>query len=299
MQKNAFRRRHAAFAAFVFLAFASCRTENNSDDLEGYPPAFSKIVVVIGENERSGVVYGNTADAPYINSLANSGAMFTSSFGIQHPSQPNYLCLLSGSNQNINDNFKPSAHLTTANLAHELFKKGKTFACFSEGLPYTGSDDTISGLYVRRHNPVANWTGAGENQVPFSFNRPFTDFPTGFAQLPDVSFVIPNLCNDGHDVCPPFNNRTRQFDHWVEANLSAYAGWCINNNSLLIITYDEDDWSADNRIATVFYGAAVKKGTYSNTINHYTVLRTIEDAMRLSKHAGNAATQNAIDYCWE
>ena len=36
---------------------------------------------------------------PYINSLASAGALFTKSYAITHPSQPNYLELFSGSNQ--------------------------------------------------------------------------------------------------------------------------------------------------------------------------------------------------------
>jgi acid phosphatase len=152
---------------------------------------------------------------------------------------------------------------------------------------------------VRRHNPVANWTGTGVNQVPEYFNHPFSEFPSHYWRLPDVSFVVPNLCSDGHDICPPINNRTLQFDHWVEVHFSAYADWAVSNNSLLVVTYDEDDWSADNRIATVFYGAHVKQGSYNNHITHYTLLRTIEDAMRLAQHSGAAAAERPIDFCWE
>jgi hypothetical protein len=83
-------------------------------------------------------------------------------------------------------------------------------------------------------------------------------------------------------VCAPDSNRTKQFDHWLEINLSAYANWCALNNSLLIITYDEDDSSGNNRIAAVFYGAHVKQGIYTETINHFKILQTIEDLMKLT-----------------
>jgi len=297
MIKKSHQKKNLVYVAIVLSLLASCRTENRPDEI--HVPAFNKIVVVIGENERASTIFDNLIDAPYINSLANAGAKFTSSFAIQHPSQPNYLCLFSGSNQGINDNNKPAAHFTTPNLARELFNVGKIFACYSEDLPYTGFDDSASSLYARKHNPVANWTGPGKNQVPFSFNRTFTEMPSDFSQLPDVSFVIPNLCNDGHDLCLPDTNRTKQFDRWVENNFSAYANWCAHHNSLLIVTYDEDDWSGNNRIATVFHGAHVKQGVYSSTINHYTILHTVEDAMKLTKHAGAAANESPVDYCWE
>ena len=167
-------------------------------------------------------------------------------------------------------------------------------------MPSIGYDGSSSGEYKRKHNPLANWMGSGANQVSSSLNMRFSDFPSNYNNLPDVSFVIPDECGDGHDVCPPINNRTRQYDTWIQTHLEAYRQYCSNpaNNSLLIVTYDEDDFTPTNRITTVFYGAHVLVGTYSHGINHYNVLRTIEDAMGLTTHAGSAATNSPITYCW-
>lgn len=88
-----------------------------------------------------------------------------------------------------------------------------------------------------------------------------------------------------------------QGDAWLQANLDGYAQWAKTHNSLLIVTWDEDDYSSGNKIATIFYGEKVKTGTYTETINHYTVLRTIEDMYGLSPVA-NAATATAITDCW-
>lgn len=260
-------------------------------------PQFSHIVVVIGENTNASAVFGS-ANAPYINALAAVGAKFTNSYALFHPSQPNYLGLYSGSNQGVTNDNTITTKYTTANLGKELINAGKTYKTYSEGLPSVGYDGSSSGNYVRKHNPAANWMGTGTNQIPTSTNQPFTAFPTNFNNLPSVAFVIPDLCNDGHDVCPPINNKTRQYDSWIETNLDAYKQWCINNNSLLIVTYDEDDFTATNKISTVFYGANVITGVYNQTINHYNVLRTLEDANSTSTHAGAAATATPINFCW-
>lgn len=53
--------------------------------------------------------------------------------------------------------------------------------------------------------------------------------------------------------------------------------WASQHNSLLILTWDEDDRSAKNKIPTVFVGPMVKSGSYRVKSNHYTVLRTVED----------------------
>ena len=53
------------------------------------------VVIVIEENHSFASIIGSSS-APYINSLAQQGALFTQSFGVEHPSQPNYLDLFSG-----------------------------------------------------------------------------------------------------------------------------------------------------------------------------------------------------------
>lgn len=260
-------------------------------------PAFSHIVIVMGENTASTAVFGSSS-APYINALAAQGAKFTNSFALSHPSQPNYLQFYSGSNQGITNDNANATKFTTANLGSELITAGKTYTTYSDGLPSVGYDGTTSGTYVRKHNPAANWMGTGINQIPTTTNQPFTAFPTNFNNLPSVCLVIPDMCHDGHDSCAPISNKILQYDTWVSQNLDTYKQWCINNNSLLIVTYDEDDFTPTNKIATVFYGANVVVGTYSQTINHYNVLRTIEVANSLTTHAGSAATATTIDYCW-
>ena len=65
-------------------------------------PTPAHVVVVVEENHSYDEVIGNSG-APYINSLATQGALFTNSYAIEHPSQPNYLDLFSGSNQGVTD----------------------------------------------------------------------------------------------------------------------------------------------------------------------------------------------------
>src|SRR5947199_7778587 len=68
-------------------------------------PAPDHVVVVIEENHSYEDVIGNP-QMPYVNSLAQQGASFTSAYALFHPSQPNYLALFSGSNQEVIDNLQ-------------------------------------------------------------------------------------------------------------------------------------------------------------------------------------------------
>src|SRR4051794_20474612 len=71
------------------------------------PPLWDHVVVVIEENHSQTSIISDTPitsttdGAPYINELATGGVRFNNMYALMHPSQPNYLELFSGSNQNI------------------------------------------------------------------------------------------------------------------------------------------------------------------------------------------------------
>ena len=259
-------------------------------------PVPDHIVILILENHNYASIIGSLY-APHINVLANDGssALFTHSFAIEHPSQPNYLDLYSGSNQGITDDNLPSGiPFMTANLGRELIDASHSFATYSEDLPSVGYNGETWGAYARKHNPAANWMGTGQNQIPLITNQPFTAFPKDFTQLPTVSYVIPNQDNDMHNGTDPSTITTA--DNWMYNNLNNYIEWAKAHNSLFILTFDEDDDSQNNHIVTIFNGAMVAAGTYSDHIDHYNILSTIEDIYGLP-HAGNASS--AISNCWK
>jgi acid phosphatase len=243
-------------------------------------------VIVVMENHTYGAVIGSP-QAPYLNQLARQGALFTDSHGVTHPSEPNYLALFSGSTQGISDDSCPH-RFTAANLGSELIAAGQSFAGYSEDLPATGSAVCASGGYARKHVPWINFVN-----LPAADSKPFSAFPAGnYARLPTVSFVIPNLCDDMHD-CPVATG-----DTWVKAHLSGYARWAATHDSLLIVTWDENDDSPGNQIPTIFAGQRVRSGRYAQPITHYNALRTIENLYRLPV-LGRAATASPISGIWK
>jgi phosphatidylinositol-3-phosphatase len=250
-------------------------------------PAPVHIVIVIEENKPDSSVIGSKP-APYINALANSGANMTQSFAETHPSEPNYLALFAGNTFGLTSDACPVNAGAAPNLASELLVAGYSFAGFSEDLPAVGSTACSAGKYARKHAPWANFTNVpAANSLPFSaFNN-----RSDYASLPTVSFVIPNLDNDMHD------GTIAQADTWLYNNLSHYANWAVGNNSLLIITFDEDDGGSENQIPTIIYGGHVKPGSYSETITHYSVLSTIEEMYGLPR-TGLAANAPAITDIW-
>ncbi|WP_035791872.1 alkaline phosphatase family protein [Kitasatospora mediocidica] len=249
-------------------------------------PLPAHVVVVVEENHSYDDIIGDTADAPYINSLADQGALMTSSFGVSHPSEPNYMALFGGSTFGLSSDSCPVSEGTKANLGSELLAAGDTFKGYSEGLPSAGSTKCTSGSYARKHAPWANFSN-----IPAADQQPYTAFPTNYSSLPTVSFVIPNLNDDMHD------GSIAQGDSWLQSKLSNYATWAAANNSLLIVTWDEDDYTESNQIPTIVVGAHVAPGQYSETINHYNLLATLEQMYGLAK-VGSSSSAAPITDIW-
>ncbi len=279
-----------AFKTGVLLGLCAVSLTTLEPARAGELPHPDHIVLVILENKSFGAIVGNR-DAPYLNHLVRIGALFTNSHAVAHPSEPNYLALFSGSTHDLADDSCPHLY-QDANLSTRLAAAGKTFAIYSEGLPETGFTGCVAQRYARKHNPVVNWQGMN---VTASQNRPFSDFPTKYWDLPNVSFVVPDVINDMHDG--PSATSIPVGDRWLREHLAAYERWARVHNSLLVVTFDEDDWSDNNHIPTIIAGAGVRHGRYHEAISHYDLLRTITDMFGL-KPLGASEQARAIDGPW-
>src|SRR5262249_13192390 len=143
------------------------------------------------------------------------------------------------------------------NLARQLLDAGLTFVGYSEDLPAAGYQGCSQGQYAAKHNPWADF-----DNVPATANQPLTALPTDYAALPTVSMIVPNMCNDMHDCT------THTGDDWAKANVEGYLQWAGSHNSLLVVTFDEDDDTPDNHIITLAAGPMVRAGRYAEPVDH-------------------------------
>lgn len=247
-------------------------------------PTADHVMVVVFENEDAKDIVGDP-DAPYLTSLAKAGANFTDAHGETHPSQPNYLALFSGSTQGLTDDSCPHT-FSGPNLGGQLLAAGHSFVGYAEGLPKAGYTGCSTGDYARKHSPWVDFPGLSAAQ-----NQPYSALPKKFSNLPTVSFVVPNLCHDMHDC------GVAAGDRWARDHLSGYVDWAMKNNSLLIVTFDEDGGSEGNHIATMLVGPMVQPGTSDQRIDHYSLLRTVEDMYGL-RPLGQAAQASPITGVW-
>jgi acid phosphatase len=253
--------------------------------------AIKHITVVLMENYDYSQVIGNSA-APFINSFAKANALFTNSHAITHPSEPNYLALFSGSTQGLTSDACPVT-FSGANLASELAAKGLSFAGYAEDMPsshsacsaYASSSVASKYLYWRKHVPWADFTN-----VPSGDFHAYTGPLSSLAA--QVTFITPNICDDMHDC------GVAAGDKWAANNLPSIVNYDKANDGLLILTSDEGEYSSTNQVMTIFAGPMVKPGQYSEYINHYSILRLIEQnfGLPLLSGATTAATVTTAAY---
>lgn len=277
----------ATLLSLVFVSAARAERLPRPGHAEHLPHP-DHVVIVIEENHGYAQIMDERNSASYIHALAKRGMLFTRSYGVSHPSQPNYLALFSGSTQGIS-NDACLGSFNNDNLASTLMDGGFSFATFSESLPATGYLGCAAGAYQRKHNPAANWQGT---RLPAGVNMRFADFPQDFSGLPTVSFVIPDQDNDMHD------GSFEAADEWLKTRIAPYVDWAMTHNSLLILTWDEDDFRGDNRIVTILAGQMVKPGTSAQRIDHYSVLRTLLDFYDLPALGASRDTK-AISGMWK
>ena len=237
---------------------------------------YDHIVVVIEENKSFNTVI-NSSDAPYMNYLAQNGTLFTNAHFSSRPSQTNYIVLFSGHLHGIQCN-QIYPKINAPNLYTALNEVGQSFICYSEDLPHAGYDQKVYNGYVRKHNPSCQFSN-----VPSYINQPFSSFSShNFNTLPTVSFVVPNQDHNAHD------GTLQEADGWLYQNISKYAEWCKQNNSLLIVLFDEPETNLelDVTIPLIFYGSGVTPSINNEYANHQSVVKYILNMYKTKETLG-------------
>jgi acid phosphatase len=129
---------------------------------------------------------------------------------------------------------------------------------------YTGGD---KGLYTKRHNPLAYLSDVAENSAQAMNLVPFTQFSADLSSysFPSYSFIVSNLCHDGHD-CP-----LGSADAWLQSNIAPLVSNAqFQRDGLLIVLFDEatdaDRRHGGGRVGWVAVSGRSKRGYRSTTL---------------------------------
>ena len=245
------------------------------------PTTYQHVVWIVFENKPDSAIIGS-ASAPYTNTLASQCGVASNFFAETHPSLPNYIAMTSGSTQGITDDAAPSSHPLAV---PSIFSQVASWRSLQESMPSNCALND-SYPYAVKHNPAAYYTG---------IRTACASFDVPLASTPDISaaytFVTPNLCNDMHDCSVSTG------DSWLSTFLPKILGSTAytSGSTAIFITWDEDDSSASNQIATLVIAPSVPVGTrVATTFNHYSMLRTTEELLGLNTYLGGAATATSM-----
>lgn len=277
---------------------------------------FDRVLIIVLEN----VDYERAIRDPSLAALASQGASFTNFHAMFHPSYPNYLAMIAGTDFGLHRrgsylgdrqvNFpNDAAHKT---IADRLIAAGLDFKQYAEELPAGTCPWNISGLhladkrgnYVRRHVPFLSFREVQEKWCDRVVGVDSGKSDNYFVQdakkgLVAYSFYTPNMNHDGHDT------NAEVAGAWVKKFLDESFPEKLRKGTLVIVTFDESGGNEDNRIYTVFLGDMVKPANQQDprVINmrysHYSVLRTIEDNFGLEPLTANDRDAQPIMGIWK
>jgi predicted small lipoprotein YifL len=249
----------------------------------------SHVVVIVMENREYGEVIGD-ASSPYVNGLAGRGALATNYYAIGHPSLPNYIALLAGSQLGIHSDCTDCSAPGLA-LPNQLDGAGVSWRAYLEDMPAACYRGAGSGGYAKKHNPFIYFGQIADNPGRCAAVVPLTrlagDLRSG--RLPAFAWISPNLCDDGHDCSNATADRfLARLVPFIMAGLGSH-GW-------LAVTWDEGTSEAGccrlargGHVPLVLVGPDVRAGRRIGApADHYSLLGLIEDAFGLPRLRGAA-----------
>lgn len=220
------------------------------------------------------------------------------------------------------------------NLASQLRAKGLGWRAYLEDLPAPGSLAIFSPeranapaqLYAAKHTGFTNFASvhadADLDRELVGFDALHDDLRSG--NVPAFALVVPNQCNEMHGLTGPkapadcrddasLVRRGDAFAAALVAEITASPVWTARNQqTAIVITWDENG-SADRATGTqsccvadahnpgggriptlVLTNHGPRRVTDATAYDHYSLLRTIEDALGLGEHLRHADDASVV-----
>lgn len=271
----------------------------------GTPQSYQHVFLIMMENTGYNSLIGNT-NAPWLNTVARTYTVMTHAYAEAHPSQPNYLAITSGATQGVQSDATVTVH--AHNLVDQLEARGKSWKAYMQSLSAHGNINKLAtsmGDYARKHNPFVSYADIQRSPARMARIVDFNQFATDLANraVPDFAWISPDVCHDMHgratlnpgDPCGSAQGAIRLGDNFLRstvAEIMQSSSW--TGNSLILITWDEDDTSSDTSsgCCTANPGGghiltlAIQHGqraprSISTPVNHYSLLATLEESWQL------------------
>jgi hypothetical protein len=263
-------------------------------------PRLDHVAVIVMENHEYGQVIGQR-HARWITRQAHRFGLASRFYAISHPTLPNYLAVTGGSTFGTNSDCT-TCHVNKPSIASELDQAGVSWRAYMEDMPKPCYKPTSvqdeHGRYAKHHNPFFYYDSirAGPDcrkVVPYSrLRRDLSGNPPRFI------WITPNLCHDMHDCSVAAGNR------WLRRNVPDLVRG-LGPKSAVFLTWDEGTSDRGccrgaahgGHVPTIVLGSAARQHAVTREhLDHYGLLRTVEEALRvpLLGHSAHARTLAAL-----
>lgn len=262
------------------------------------PPAtYSHVVVIMEENFSYDDTIGDV-NAPYLNQLASQCALATNFHNETHPSQPNYMAATSG--------FVTGVDQESTNPS--IYEQVSSWNDLEESM---GSNCGGTGAHYKHGHDPAFWYPAVAADC-LRFDLPMAESDAGATALPTEAFtwLTPNQCHNHHwqNGCTGPSTPDgfmHSMDTWLSGTIQAIQATpdYQTGQTLVLVTFDEgqggtagedcaDPANTDPscHVVTVAIGAGVQPVADPTFYTHYSMLRSVEEALGVTTFLGNAAT---------
>ena len=205
-------------------------------------PQSNHIWLITEENHSYEEVIGNSS-MPYFNGLASKYALATQYYSTQHNSLSALMWFVAG--QMVTSDDQSQGCFDVDNVVREVLARNLTWKAYQEDLPYPGFQGLSYANYVRRHNPLIDFTDSCAQSQMYN-SVPFSQLAQDIAQqqTPNYAYITPNLQHDAHD------GTLAQADAWLSTvvpTLLALPEFQPGGDGLLFIVWDEGGLGDDNR----------------------------------------------------
>jgi hypothetical protein len=255
-------------------------------------PNFTHVFIIVMENHELSDVIGNPA-APFINSLASRYGLGTAYTGVMHPSLPDYMSLTGGNTFFTDD--CAGCTVPDPSIADQLEAAGRTWRAYMEDMPAPcGTSDADS--YTTHHNPFIHYSRiTGNTSRCKAHVVPLTTLATDVSAgtLPDYVWITPDLCSDMHDCSIATG------DAWLKTVVPYIQNTPGFANSVLFIVWDEGTTTiGGGGLVPMLVVSPLAKPGFKSTVaaNHYSLLRTIQDAWGLPPLGQSAAAKAMTEF---
>jgi hypothetical protein len=302
------------------------------------PPAsnvgqLDHVFLVYMENKGYNDIVGSP-NAPFTNSLINAYGLADNYYAVTHPSLPNYYAIAGGQVFGKTYNCESVCINDPNNLAVTIDNAGKTWAAYAQGMT-PGQPLVSTGNYSTDQTPWPAFAGIGDNQAYAAAHMfPLTQMAVDLqsdATTPDFVWFaadensngegpVDTLAGAGHflvsQIDPRHQYNVAALDEFLQQNVPTILNSEVwqTTKSVLIVTFDEDNnnitlgfGNEGNHVVTVVIpsplavsAGGMKGGAFvdTNRYDHYSTLRTVEDALGLPTMTNNDKYATPLNGFW-